>query len=86
MQAQLAPDSEVRRTLMRDAEDGLRRCLAMEPTDARAYVVLGKLLLQQKRYDEARQLYADGTTATGKWAPRTHSCAVYAAVANIFKW
>jgi hypothetical protein len=28
-------------------------------------VVLGKLLVQQKRYDEARKLYADGTTATG---------------------
>jgi hypothetical protein len=38
----------------------------MDSSDARGYVVLGKLLVQQKRYDEARKLYADGTTATGE--------------------
>ena len=37
----------------------------MDPTDGRAYVTLGKLLLQQKRFEEARKLYDDGAAATG---------------------
>ena len=41
------------------------RCLAMDATDARAHVALGKLLVQQRRYDEARALYEEGSTATG---------------------
>ncbi len=43
-----------------------RRCLALDPSDARAYVVLGKTLLLQKRYDEARALYQDGCSNTGE--------------------
>jgi Tfp pilus assembly protein PilF len=65
MQATLSTDVELKRSLLRDCEDSLRTCLAMDPADPRSYVVLGKLLMQQKRYDEARKLYADGTTATG---------------------
>lgn len=65
MQAALAVDPEAKRQLLRQAEASLRTCLAMDSSDARGYVVLGKLLAQQKRYDEARKLYADGTTATG---------------------
>lgn len=45
---------------------GRRRCLALDPSDARAYVVLGKTLLLQKRYDEARALYQDGCSNTGE--------------------
>ncbi len=41
----------------------------MDPTDGRAYVGLGKLLVQQKRFEEARKLYDDGAAATG-----THRC------------
>ena len=37
----------------------------MDPTDARAHVSLGKLLVQQRRYEEARALYEEGSTATG---------------------
>ena len=37
----------------------------MDATDARAHVALGKLLVQQRRYDEARALYEEGSTATG---------------------
>ena len=37
----------------------------MDATDARAHVSLGKLLVQQRRYDEARALYEEGSTATG---------------------
>jgi cytochrome c-type biogenesis protein CcmH/NrfG len=72
MQAALAVDPEAKRQLLRQAEASLRMCLGMDSSDARGYVVLGKLLVQQKRYDEARKLYADGTTATGEaglWAP-----------------
>lgn len=50
---------------MRSAEEGLRRCLVLDPTDARGYVVLGKLLVLQKRYDEARALYQEGCSITG---------------------
>lgn len=65
MQAALSTDPEAKRQLLRDAEASLRACIAIDPADPRSYVVLGKLLVQQKRYDEARKLYADGTTATG---------------------
>lgn len=57
-------DTEKRRVLLKSAEDGLRRCLAQEPADGRAYVVLGRLLVLQKRYDEARELYTDGCSNT----------------------
>lgn len=33
--------------------------------DARAYVSLGKLLVQQRRYDEAGKVYEDGIAVTG---------------------
>eukprot|EP00882_Tetradesmus_deserticola_P020389 GHRQ01022028.1.p1 GENE.GHRQ01022028.1~~GHRQ01022028.1.p1 ORF type:complete len:331 (+),score=89.53 GHRQ01022028.1:166-1158(+) len=69
MQAALAVDPEAKRQLLRQAEASLRTCLALDSSDARGYVVLGKLLVQQKRYDEARKLYADGTTATGNTSP-----------------
>ena len=41
------------------------RCLAMDATDARAHVALGKLLVQQRRWEEARAIYEEGSTATG---------------------
>jgi hypothetical protein len=66
MQSALAVDPETKRQLLKEAETSLRVCLAMDAADPRGYVILGKLLVQQKRYDEARKLYADGTTATGK--------------------
>jgi Flp pilus assembly protein TadD len=65
MQAQLTTSQEERRSLQREAEEGLRRCLQLDASDPRTYVVLGKLLLQQRRYDEARKLYADGCSNTG---------------------
>ena len=65
IQAQLASSFEDKKQLLREAEEGLRRCLALDPTDPRTYVVLGKLLVQQKRFEEARKLYADGTTNSG---------------------
>eukprot|EP00775_Hariotina_reticulata_P013364 gene13364-13491_t len=64
MQSALAVDPETKRQLLRESESSLRVCLAMDAADPRGYVILGKLLVQQKRYEEARKLYADGTTAT----------------------
>lgn len=55
---------------MKSAEAGLRRCLLIDRTDARAYVVLGKLLLQGKRHSAARLLYQEGCIATGGCAVR----------------
>lgn len=49
------------------AEEGLRRCLDLDPGDGRTYVVLGKLLSMDKRYDEARKLYTEGCQNTGMW-------------------
>eukprot|EP00878_Enallax_costatus_P009184 GHUV01009601.1.p1 GENE.GHUV01009601.1~~GHUV01009601.1.p1 ORF type:complete len:573 (+),score=203.07 GHUV01009601.1:762-2480(+) len=69
MQAALSTNTETKRQLLRDAESSLRACLSMDSADPRSYVVLGKLLVQQKRYDEARKLYADGTTSTGNTSP-----------------
>jgi Tfp pilus assembly protein PilF len=69
MMAYMARDVGERRRLLRDAEAGLRRCLASDPTDARPYVALGRILLAQKRYDEARALYADGCANTGNANP-----------------
>ena len=59
----------------REAEALLRRCLSLDPTDGRGYVGLGKLLLQQRRCEEARKLYDEGTMATGTF---------FAKPANIF--
>ena len=62
----------------KEAETTLRRVLAMDPTDGRPYVALGKLLLQQKRVEEARKLYDDGSAATGKEGTcKTLCCCVY---------
>ncbi|GFH32964.1 PsbB mRNA maturation factor Mbb1, chloroplastic, partial [Haematococcus lacustris] len=61
----LSLSSEQRRELQREAEAGLRRCLALDPGDGRTYVVLGKLLLQQRRLEEARTLYSHGVNMTG---------------------
>eukprot|EP00887_Chlorella_sp_A99_P006541 scaffold3.g6541.t1 len=63
--ANRSPGAEERAALLAEAEAALRRCLAMDPEDGRAYVSLGKILVQQRRYDEAATLYEEGSTATG---------------------
>ena len=40
--------------------------MAMDPTDGRSYVSLGKVMLMQRRFDEARKLYEDGAAVTGQ--------------------
>jgi tetratricopeptide (TPR) repeat protein len=59
------PDPDDRARLFRDAEVALRRCLDLDPEDGRAYVSLGKILVQSRRFNEAMALYEEGSTATG---------------------
>jgi len=47
------------------AEALFREVMAMDPTDGRSYVGLGKLLLSQRRADEARAVYQAGCDNTG---------------------
>ncbi|KAI3436107.1 hypothetical protein D9Q98_002165 [Chlorella vulgaris] len=54
-----------RSRIMRGVEAALRRCNALFPEDGRPYVSLGKLFVQQRRYDEALAIYEEGCTATG---------------------
>lgn len=46
----------------KETEQDLRAVLARDPTDERTYVILGTLLLRQKRVDEAREVYEEGCT------------------------
>ncbi|GIL88660.1 hypothetical protein Vretimale_17253 [Volvox reticuliferus] len=69
MRARLSLDTAERKALYKAAEDGLRRCLLLDPSDPRVYVVLGKTLVQQKRFEEARALYQDGCANTGNTNP-----------------
>lgn len=50
---------------LRQSEELLQKCMAMDPADGRSYVSLGKVLVMQRRYDEARKLYEDGAAVTG---------------------
>ena len=45
------PTAAQRAEAMRKSEELLRKCMAMEASDGRPYVSLGKVLLQQKRFD-----------------------------------
>lgn len=40
--------------------------MQMDPTDGRAYVGLGKIYMQKRKYEEAKKLYENGCAATGK--------------------
>lgn len=51
------------------AEAALRRCIALDPTDARAYVALGKQLQLELRFEEAGKVYDDGIAVTGVTSP-----------------
>ena len=47
------------------AEELLRRCLEKDPCDGRAYVSLGRIYVMQQRFQEAKDLYKEGTRLTG---------------------
>ena len=63
---QLSSQTEQIRAL-ESAEQCLEKCISLDPTDARAYVSLGKVLQQQKRSREARALYEDAIAVTGRF-------------------
>ena len=53
------------RAAFAEAEAAFQRVLEMDPTDGRAYVGLGKLLLSLRRPGEAREVYRKGAANTG---------------------
>lgn len=55
----------VRAAAIAKAEELLRLCLAKDPCDGRAYVSLGRVYLMQQRFQEAKELYEEGTRLTG---------------------
>lgn len=65
IQANRSSSSKERSRLVREAETCLRKCLEMDPEDGRAYVMLGKVLVQKRRFEEAESLYESGCAATG---------------------
>lgn len=72
---------EEEKILLREAEVMLKRCLQMDPEDGRAYVILGKILLKQRRFDEAVSLYESGSAATG--GTNAHIWTAWAYLANM---
>jgi cytochrome c-type biogenesis protein CcmH/NrfG len=58
--------------LQKQSEAALRKCLKLDASDARTYVSLGKLLVEQRRYAEARKMYEEGSAATGMHHPPFH--------------
>ena len=69
IEAGLMLDQGKKKQILLESETILRRCQSLAPTDPRTYVVLGKVLMQQKRYDEARQVYSEGSVATENSSP-----------------
>ena len=65
-QAWRSPSAAQRRHLSAQAEVLCRRVLEMDATDGRAYVGLGKVLVAQRRHEEARKVYEEGAAATGR--------------------
>jgi tetratricopeptide (TPR) repeat protein len=64
--ANLGTNRHNRARLLREVEAALLRCKDLFPEDGRPYVSLGKLYVQQRRYDEALAIYEEGCTATGE--------------------
>ena len=54
-----------RAEVVQQAEAILRRCIELDPTDARAYNALGKHLQLERRFEEAGKMYDDGLAVTG---------------------
>lgn len=69
IQSNFMIDVEKRKRALQESEEGLRKCISQFPGDARAYVTLGKMLVKQRRWEEARRLYAEGCQNTGSNNP-----------------
>lgn len=63
-QAYRQTNANKRKAMLEDTEATLLRCMAMDPTDGRSYVSLGRLYVQQRRFDEAEAVFDQGCTAT----------------------
>jgi len=63
------PDGAEREDASVQAEKAFRRCLQLNPLDGRAYVGLGTLLQNQRRYTEANDIYEEATTVTSGTNP-----------------
>lgn len=61
----VSEDPKIRHQWFRKAEGYYRSVMRMDPTDGRAYTGLGRLLEDQKRYDDAEQIYEDGCAVSG---------------------
>ena len=61
-----------RAEVKQQSEAMLRRCIELDPTDARAYNALGKHLQLERRFNEAGQVYDDGLAVTGLWEEQPH--------------
>jgi len=64
IQSNRVASSKDRARLAREAEQSLRQCIEADPEDGRAYVILGKMLIQKRRYEEAEALYDSGCATT----------------------
>lgn len=54
-----------RAEVKQQSEAMLRRCIELDPTDARAYNALGKHMQLERRFEEAGKVYDDGLAVTG---------------------
>lgn len=74
----MLPASNGKLQKAQQVEQELRSVLATDPTDERTYVVLGTLLLRQRRIEEARAVYEEGCAiAEGK------NAYIWTAMANL---
>lgn len=60
MTSSCTPVGPRRDKINKESEEQLREVLARDPTDHRTYVILGTLLLRQRRVEEAREVYEEG--------------------------
>eukprot|EP00252_Welwitschia_mirabilis_P026319 TRINITY_DN859_c0_g1_i2.p1 TRINITY_DN859_c0_g1~~TRINITY_DN859_c0_g1_i2.p1 ORF type:complete len:459 (+),score=107.84 TRINITY_DN859_c0_g1_i2:129-1505(+) len=75
-----------RRGRYEKAEQLLRKCIKYWPENGRPYVVLGRILCEQGRFEEARVLYENGCQATQGENPYIWQRAVQASPKNRYAW
>ncbi|XP_008781137.3 protein high chlorophyll fluorescent 107 isoform X3 [Phoenix dactylifera] len=70
----------------KEAEEILLKCISFWPEDGRPYVALGKLLIKQSKFSEARAVYERGCQATQGENSYIWQRAVQASPKNRFAW
>lgn len=71
-----------RAKVTQEAEAILRRCIELDPTEARAYNSLGKHLQLERRFEEAKKVYDDGLAVSGELHPSGQLLVVHEALEN----